>query len=154
MPSSIIPHVRVQTDPFDLIAEMAAARQGRIDIGAIVTFTGTVRDMDGTLTALTLEHYPAMTEREINRIALDAAGRWPLAAIRIVHRYGRLEPGDDIVLVITAAAHRQAAFEAADFLMDYLKSRAPFWKSQETATGTHWVDARDSDARALKRWDA
>ena len=147
--------IRVQEEDFDIGAEVAAIRRGRTDIGAIVTFTGTVRDVAGgePISAMTLEHYPGMTEAELARVEGEALASWPLQASLIVHRYGRLEPGDNIVLMVTASPHRQAAFEAAAFLMDYLKTSAPFWKKEETATGeARWVDARESDDTALKRW--
>jgi molybdopterin synthase catalytic subunit len=147
--------VRVQAEPFDLAAEVAALRAGRTDIGAVVTFTGTVRDaVDGKrLVAMTLEHYPGMTEGELARVERDANARWPLTGSTIIHRHGRLLPGDDIVLVVTASAHRAAAFSAADFLMDYLKTSAPFWKKEELADGTvNWVEAKSSDDAAAKRW--
>ncbi|MFC4347936.1 molybdenum cofactor biosynthesis protein MoaE [Kordiimonas lipolytica] len=144
--------VSVQAGDFQIADEIAALKNGRVDIGAIVTFTGTVRDMNGDLKAMTLEHYPGMTEAELGRVAEEAEKRWPLVGCRVIHRYGRLEPGDNIVLVITMSAHRHAAFEAADFLMDFLKSRAPFWKKEETSEGGQWVDAKESDTDALKRW--
>jgi len=144
--------VSVQAGDFRIADEIAALKNGRVDIGAIVTFTGTVRDMDSDLKAMTLEHYPGMTEAELLRVAEEAEKRWPLVGCRVIHRYGRLEPGDNIVLVITMSAHRHAAFEAADFLMDFLKSRAPFWKKEETSEGGQWVDAKESDTDALKRW--
>ena len=148
--------IRVQTQNFDIGAEIERLRAGRTDIGAIVTFTGTVRDMAGgkPIQQMTLEHYPGMTEKELERIERKANERWPLAASLIVHRHGPLKPGDNIVLVITASAHRDAAFEAAAFLMDYLKTSAPFWKKEDGADGGDWVDARDSDDAALARWDA
>jgi molybdopterin synthase catalytic subunit len=127
----------------------------RTDIGAIVTFTGVVRsENDGAgVAGMTLEHYPGMTEAELARVEAEAGQRWPLQASLILHRVGNLEPGDNIVLVVTASAHRQAAFEAAAFLMDYLKTRAPFWKKERTGEGEErWVDARDSDDAAAKRW--
>ena len=144
--------IRVQTEDFDIGAEVAALSKDRHDIGAVVTFSGTVRDKTGDLVALELEHYPGMTEKELARIEKEAQERWPLEASLIVHRVGRLLPGENIVLVVTASAHRQAAFEAAEFLMDYLKTRAPFWKREETAAGGDWVDARDSDDTAAARW--
>jgi molybdopterin synthase catalytic subunit len=147
--------VRVQTADFDVGAEVRALTAGRIDIGAVVTFTGTVRGEAGgvRLASMTLEHYPGMTERELATIEQEAATRWPLTGSLIVHRVGELRPGDNIVLVIAASAHRQAAFEAAAFLMDYLKTRAPFWKKETTLDGQgHWVDARESDDQAVKRW--
>ncbi|NIJ40242.1 molybdopterin synthase catalytic subunit [Parvibaculum indicum] len=144
--------IRVQTEDFDIGAEVAALSKDRHDIGAVVTFSGTVRDKTGDLVALELEHYPGMTEKELTRIEAEAQARWPLEASLVVHRVGRLLPGENIVLVVTASAHRQAAFEAAEFLMDYLKTRAPFWKREETAEGGDWVDARDSDDTAAARW--
>ena len=144
--------IRVQTEDFDIGAEVAALSKDRHDIGAVVTFSGTVRDKTGDLVALELEHYPGMTEKELTRIEAEAQARWPLEVSLVVHRVGRLLPGENIVLVVTASAHRQAAFEAAEFLMDYLKTRAPFWKREETAEGGDWVDARDSDDNAAARW--
>lgn len=145
--------ISVQREDFQIADEITALKGNRTDMGAIVTFTGTVRDITGELKAMTLEHYPGMTEAELGRVADEAESRWPLVGCRVIHRYGRLEPGDNIVLVITMSAHRHAAFEAADFLMDFLKSRAPFWKKEETDAGGHWVDAKESDSDALKRWD-
>ena len=147
--------VRVQPEPFDAGVEIARLSAGRCDIGAIVTFTGLVRGTSalGALAAMTLEHYPGMTEAELARIEAEAHRRWPLQATLIVHRIGRLEPGAGIVLVAAASAHRQAAFEAAAFLMDYLKTDAPFWKKETTADGTgDWVDARETDNAARTRW--
>jgi molybdopterin synthase catalytic subunit len=147
--------VRVQAEDFDIGAEIKLLTQGRTDIGAIVTFTGTVRGEGGgkPIARMTLEHYPGMTERELERVESEAIARWPLQASLIVHRIGSLVPGDNIVLVVTVSAHRQAAFAAAEFLMDYLKTRAPFWKKEEGPDGTGtWVDARDSDDAALERW--
>jgi molybdopterin synthase catalytic subunit len=147
--------VRVQREDFDAGVEAKALTAGRTDIGAVVTFTGVVRDKnDGKpLRAMTLEHYPGMTEAELERVEAEAARRWPLQASLIVHRVGELRPGDNIVLVVTASAHRQAAFDAASFLMDYLKTRAPFWKKEITADGAeHWVDARETDDAAAERW--
>jgi molybdopterin synthase catalytic subunit len=151
--------VRVQREDFDLRAEVArltsSAPGGRTDIGAVVTFTGTVRGGSGetAIASMTLEHYPGMTEAELARVEAEAAARWPLQASLIVHRIGTLQPGDNIVLVATASVHREAAFEAARFLMDYLKTRAPFWKKERALDGTErWVDARESDDRAAGRW--
>jgi molybdopterin synthase catalytic subunit len=146
--------VRVQEADFDMGAEVRALTGGRTSIGAIVTFTGTVRsDPERPIGSMTLEHYPGMTEAEIAAVEAEARQRWPLEACLIVHRYGRLLPGDDIVLVITASAHRQAAFEAAEFLMDFLKTRAPFWKKEAGVGGeARWVDARESDDAAAERW--
>lgn len=147
--------IRVQEADFDLNFEVRALCDGRTDIGAVVTFTGTVRDTAGgqTIASMTLEHYPGMTEKELARVESQALARWPLQASLIVHRYGRLEPGDNIVLVVTASSHRQAAFEAAEYLMDYLKTSAPFWKKEETVDGlSRWVEARSSDKEAKARW--
>lgn len=147
--------VRVQREDFDIGTEVARLAAGRTDIGAVVTFTGTVRDTSGgqPLAAMTLEHYPGMTEAELERVEAEARARWPLQASLIVHRVGRLVPGDNIVLVVTASAHREAAFAAAQFLMDYLKTRAPFWKKEFAADGSErWVEARASDEAAAERW--
>ncbi len=144
--------IRVQTEDFDIGAEIAALTAGRGDIGAIVTFTGTVRDQHGAVTELTLEHYPGMTETELHRIEAEAKSRWPLQASLIVHRVGTLKPGDNIVLVVTASAHRDAAFDAAKFLMDYLKTSAPFWKRETGPDGANWVDAKSQDDDAAARW--
>ena len=154
--------VRVQAEDFDIGLEIKALAAGNTNIGAIVTFTGTVRGEahGGAIATMTLEHYPGMTEAEIERIEADALARWPLDATLIVHRYGELAPGDNIVLVITASAHRSAAFEAAQFLMDYLKTSAPFWKKEipagpknpDRSNESHWVDARDADESARRRW--
>ncbi|MFN3626705.1 MAG: molybdenum cofactor biosynthesis protein MoaE [Parvibaculum sp.] len=140
--------IRVGPQDFDIGAEVRALTAGRTDIGAVVTFSGIVRDVP-----LELEHYPGMTEKELARIEAEAHRRWPLQASLILHRTGRLLPGDNIVLVIAASAHRQAAFEAASFLMDYLKTRAPFWKTEERNGEAHWVDARESDDEAMKKWE-
>lgn len=147
--------VRVQREDFDIGAEVARLTGARTDIGAVVTFTGVVRDETGggRIAGMTLEHYPGMTETELARVEAEAGRRWPLQASLIVHRVGALRPGDNIVLVVTASGHRQAAFAAAEFLMDYLKTRAPFWKKEARADGTEqWVAARDSDAAAAERW--
>ena len=147
--------VRVQEAPFDLTTEVAALTAGRTDIGAVVTFTGTVRGEAGgrALASMTLEHYPGMTEAELARVERQAHERWPLQASLIIHRVGELVPGAGIVLVVTASAHRHAAFEAASFLMDYLKTRAPFWKKEAGLDGTGgWVDAREADEAARERW--
>lgn len=143
--------IRIQNEDFDIAAETAALARRRGEAGAMVVFTGMVRGDDG-LAAMTLEHYPGMTEREIARHVGEARRRWPLLGVRIVHRAGRLVPGDNIVLVAVAAAHREAAFEAARFLMDYLKTHAPFWKLEERPGGARWVEARDADADNLRRW--
>tara|TARA_R110000868_G_scaffold64845_4_gene194573 strand:- start:3885 stop:4298 length:414 start_codon:yes stop_codon:yes gene_type:complete len=134
---------RVQTEDFDINAEIAALTKGRSDIGAVVTFSGLVRDV-----TLTLEHYAGMTERELTKLEADANARWQLHGITIIHRIGTLHPADNIVLVVTASKHRKDAFEAAEFLMDYLKTRAPFWKRE----GETWVEAKDSDDQAAERW--
>lgn len=147
---------RVQSEDFDVGAEVRRLIAGRTDIGAVVTFTGTVRgEAHGQkILEMELEHYPGMTEKELARIEQEAARRWPLDASLVVHRHGRLVPGDNIVLVITASRHRQAAFEAAEFLMDFLKTRAPFWKKETLAGGTGgWVDAREADDAATGRWE-
>jgi len=145
--------VRVQSDPFDLGAEanaFAAAQTG--GMGAIVTFTGVVRDVAGGLQAMEIEHYPGMTERALTQIEDHARDRWELGGVLILHRYGPLRPDEMIMMVATAARHRRDAFEAAEFLMDYLKSRAPFWKKEHTGDGADWVAARDADEDALRRW--
>ena len=146
--------VRIQTEDFDLSAEVSALLSGLRDTGAVVTFSGLCRSEDGALAALELEHYPCMAEAEIRRIADEAAGRWPVTALCAIHRVGRIAPGGNIVLVIAASAHRQAAFDAASFLMDFLKSRAPFWKKEHLRDGSEggWVDAKESDEEALSRW--
>ena len=133
--------IRVQEQDFDIGAEVAKLTAGRTDIGAIVTFMGTVRDRQGAVEEMTLEHYPGMTERELQRVEAEANSRWPLQASLIVHRYGTLKPGDNIVLVVTASEHRDAAFDAARFLMDYLKTSAPLWKREDGPGGTRWVEA-------------
>lgn len=147
--------IRVQAEAFDAAAEADAIAAGRTDIGALVTFTGLCRDEGGTLAALELEHYPGMAEAEITRVADEAQARWPLVGLTAIHRYGRIAPGEPIVLVVTASAHRAAAFEAAEFLMDYLKTRAPFWKKEHHADGSQgdWIDAKDADDAAMARWD-
>ena len=146
--------VRLQPEPFDPAAEAAALAHGRTDIGAVVIFTGICRgDEQGEpITALTLEHYPGMAEAEIARHVEEAQSRWSLLGVTVVHRYGRILPGDNIVLVVTASSHRQDAFAAAEFLKDYLKTRAPFWKQVERAGGTQWVDAKAGDDAAAERW--
>jgi molybdopterin synthase catalytic subunit len=145
--------VSVQTEDFNIGRILAELTEGRSDIGALVTFTGLVRDMPGGgLQAMELEHYPAMTEKALREIEAEAQARWNLSASLIIHRIGRLQPGEQIMMVVTGSAHRRDAFEAAEFLMDYLKSRAPFWKKEHTAAGADWVDARESDEDALNRW--
>jgi molybdopterin synthase catalytic subunit len=146
--------LRIQSAPFDPAHEAALIEDGRRDIGAIVSFTGLCRDEDGTLAALELEHYPGMAEAEIARVAEEALARWPLQALTVIHRHGRILPGERIVLVIAAARHRGEAFAAAEFLMDYLKTRAPFWKKEHRADGTvgDWVEAKAKDDAAAERW--
>jgi molybdopterin synthase catalytic subunit len=146
--------VRLQRGPFDVAMEAAALRRGRTDVGAVVTFTGICRgsEADEPIAALTLEHYPGMAEAEIKRHVSDAMERWPLAGITVVHRFGRIEPGEDIMMVATASSHREAAFEAAEFLMDYLKTRAPFWKQVEKAGAKTWVEPKQTDDAAVERW--
>jgi molybdopterin synthase catalytic subunit len=146
--------VRLQREPFDVASESAKITRGRADIGAVVTFTGICRgDESGApLVAMTLEHYPDMAEAEIVRHVEEAERRWPLLGVTVIHRHGRLTPGEEIVLVVTASSHREAAFTAAEFLMDYLKTRAPFWKQVEYAGGKQWVDAKSSDDALADRW--
>jgi molybdopterin synthase catalytic subunit len=148
--------IRLQREPFDLAAEAANLARGRSDVGAVVTFTGICRGEESgePIAALTLEHYAGMAEAEIERHVAQAAERWPLAGITVIHRYGRIAPGEEIVLVVTASTHRQAAFEAAEFLMDYLKTRAPFWKQVEKAGDKSWVEAKAVDDAAAARWQA
>ncbi|MES0066757.1 molybdenum cofactor biosynthesis protein MoaE [Mesorhizobium sp. M0074] len=152
--SAVVPVVRIQAEDFDVAAEIARLTRGRNDIGAVVTFSGLCRDEQGRLSALELEHYPGMAEAEISRIAGDAIERWPLQGLTVIHRHGKIAPGENIVLVVAASAHRQAAFEAANFLMDYLKSRAPFWKKEHHSDGSEggWVDAKEADDKAAGRW--
>jgi molybdopterin synthase catalytic subunit len=147
--------IRVQQEPFDPGAELAAMKSGRTDIGGTVMFLGSVRDItEGKdVRAMTLEHYPGMTERALAAIEAEALARWPIDAALIIHRYGRLEPGEDIVLVITASSHREAAFAACHFLIDWLKTKAPFWKLEEGDEGANWVEAKGSDDDAAARWD-
>lgn len=146
--------VRVQTEDFDLAEELARLAQGNRSVGGIVSFVGLVRDMAGgdPISAMTLEHYPGMTERKLGEIEAEARRRWPLEDALIIHRHGRLEPGDRIVLVATASAHREAAFEACHFLIDWLKTQAPFWKLEDGPAGSHWVGARGGDDAAAARW--
>ena len=148
--------IRVQEAPFDAGTEQQALLAGRTDIGAVVSFTGLVRDFNERpeVTALTLEHYPGMTESALEAIVEEAQGRWPLDAVHVIHRVGRLTPGDPIVLVVVASAHRRAAFEACDFIMDYLKTRAPFWKKEHASDGDYWVSERHSDHADARRWEA
>ena len=142
--------VRLQREDFDVGAEIAALSRDRHDVGAVASFTGICRG--GDIAAMTLEHYPGMAEAEIERHVAEAETRWPLLGVTVIHRYGRMVPGDNIVLVATASQHREAAFAAAEFLMDYLKTRAPFWKKEERAGGDGWVEARQSDDAAAARW--
>ncbi len=144
--------VRVQSEDFDLGGELDALRNGRTDIGALVSFSGFVRDDTGDLRVLELEHYPGMTEAALAGIEAEAHKRWDLNATLIVHRYGPFKPGEQIMMVAAASPHRKAAFEAADFLMDFLKSRAPFWKKETGVNGAEWVESKDTDEDALKRW--
>jgi molybdopterin synthase catalytic subunit len=146
--------VRLQREPFDAAAETATLTRGRKDVGAVVTFTGICRgeEQGSPLVAMTLEHYPGMAEAEIARHVEAAERRWPLLGVTVIHRHGRLEPGEEIVLVVTASSHRQDAFAAAEFLMDYLKTRAPFWKQVEYGGGKSWVDAKQSDDALADRW--
>jgi molybdopterin synthase catalytic subunit len=146
--------IRIQQADFDIAAEIAALTRGRSDIGAVVSFSGICRGNDNgePIAALTLEHYPGMAEAEIARHTETAMARWPLTGLTVIHRVGRITPGENIVLVLTASQHRQAAFAAAEFLMDYLKANAPFWKCEETSAGTGWVEARGHDDEAAARW--
>jgi molybdopterin synthase catalytic subunit len=146
--------IRIQQADFDIAQEIAALTKGRTDIGAVVSFSGICRGSENgePIAALTLEHYPGMAEAEIKRHTDQAMSRWPLTGLTVVHRVGRIAPGENIVLVLAASAHRQAAFEAAEFLMDYLKANAPFWKREESAKGTSWIEAHDHDDAAAARW--
>jgi molybdopterin synthase catalytic subunit len=146
--------IRIQEADFDVGREISALTKGRTDIGAVVSFSGICRGSeDGeTIAALTLEHYPEMAEAEIFRHAETAISRWPLTGLTVIHRVGRIAAGENIVLVLTSSQHRQAAFQAAEFLMDYLKANAPFWKRGESPAGTNWVDAHDHDDAAAARW--
>ena len=146
--------IRIQQADFDIGGEIAGLTRGRTDIGAVVSFSGICRGTEGddAIAALTLEHYPDMAEAEIARHVEAAIARWPLSSVTVIHRVGRIAAGENIVLVLTASAHRQAAFEAAEFLMDYLKANAPFWKREEKPTGTNWVEARSHDDDAAARW--
>ena len=146
-------HIKVQYEDFDVGAEIAALTAGRTDIGGIGCFVGVVRDNGSTVTGMTLEHYPGMTERAITRIAEQAHERWPLLGCTVIHRVGTLRPGENIVLVIAASSHRQAALDATAFLIDWLKTKAPFWKREDLANGEGaWVDAREDDDVAASRW--
>ena len=154
MGAHVTPMVRIQAADFDVAAEIDRLTAGRGDVGAVVTFTGYCRDEGGRLSALELEHYPGMAEAEISRIAAQAAQRWPVTGITAIHRFGKIAPGGQIVLVVAASPHRQAAFDAASFLMDYLKTRAPFWKKEHLKDGGagEWVSAKDADDAAKARW--
>ena len=154
MGAPVRPEIRIQAGDFDTGTEIARLSAGRRDVGAVVTFSGLCRDEDGRLAALELEHYPGMAEDEIGRIAAEAIERWPLTGLTVVHRFGKIAPGDNIVLVVAASSHRQAAFEAASFLMDFLKTRAPFWKKEHPADGEpgDWVEATEADEDATRRW--
>jgi len=151
---SVTATIRIQQADFDVAQEIAALSKGRTDVGAVVTFSGVCRGSENgePIAALSLEHYPGMAEAEIGRHADEALSRWPLQGLTIIHRFGRIAPGENIVLVVTASSHRQAAFEAAEFLMDYLKTNAPFWKREESEKGTSWIEARDHDDAATARW--
>jgi molybdopterin synthase catalytic subunit len=146
--------VRVQAEDFDVGAELSLLNEGRLEVGAVASFVGMVRGEQGSdgVAAMTLEHYPGMTERSIEAIIDEARQRWDLLGVTVIHRIGRLLPGDRIVLVGVAAAHRGEAFSACEFIMDYLKTRAPFWKREETPQGARWVDAREGDESAAARW--
>lgn len=148
------PFVRVQAEDFDPNSEARKLTDGRKDVGALVSFTGLCRDNGGELAALELEHYPGMAEAEISRFANEACERWPLTGLTVIHRFGKIPAGDNIVLVIAASSHRRAAFEAADFLMDYLKTKAPFWKKEHFKSGQSdtWVEAAEADDEAAARW--
>ena len=147
--------VRLQREDFDAAAEAAKLTRGRSDVGALVTFTGLCRGAESgePIAALTLEHYPGMAEAEIERHVEGAKSRWPLMGVTVIHRYGRIEPGQNIMMVATASSHREAAFAAAEFLMDYLKTKAPFWKQVESKSGKAWVEAKGADDAAAARWD-
>jgi molybdopterin synthase catalytic subunit len=151
---TVHPTIRIQEADFDIGREIARLTEGRTEIGAVVSFSGICRGSEAgePLQALTLEHYPGMAEAEISRHAETALARWPLAGLTVIHRVGRILPGQNIVLVLTASPHRQAAFQAAEFLMDYLKASAPFWKREESADHIGWVDARAQDEAAAERW--
>ncbi|MFO1033560.1 MAG: molybdenum cofactor biosynthesis protein MoaE [Hyphomicrobiales bacterium] len=146
--------IRVQSEAFDAGAELQALKAGRHQVGGTALFVGSVRDLNdsGSIAAMTLEHYPGMTESALAAIEAEARQRWPLDDVLIIHRYGRLLPGEDIVLVICTAAHREAAFAACQFLMDWLKTKAPFWKLEEGAAGSSWVEAKAGDDAAARRW--
>jgi molybdopterin synthase catalytic subunit len=151
---SVTATIRIQESDFDVGQEIAKLTAGRVDVGAVVSFIGICRGSENgePIAALTLEHYPGMAESEIRRHADEAMSRWPLTGLTAVHRVGRITPGENIVLVLAASQHRQAAFQAAEFLMDYLKANAPFWKREESRKGTSWIEARDHDDAAAARW--
>ena len=151
---SVAATIRIQQADFDIAQEISALSKDRTDVGAVVSFTGICRGSEGSepIAALTLEHYAGMAEAEIRRHAEEAMARWPLQGLTIIHRFGRIVPGENIVLVVTASSHRQAAFQAAEFLMDYLKTSAPFWKQEESARGTSWIEAQSHDDAAAARW--
>lgn len=151
---TVTPTIRIQTEPFDVQAECDRLTAGRRDIGGLVTFTGLCRDESGTLAALELEHYPGMAVAELGRVADEALQRWPLLGLTVIHRTGRIVPGAPIVFVAAASEHRRAAFEASDFLMDFLKTRAPFWKKEHPIDGSvgNWVEARQTDDADADRW--
>ncbi|MGI9399871.1 MAG: molybdenum cofactor biosynthesis protein MoaE [Rhizobiaceae bacterium] len=153
---TVKPVIRIQAEDFDITAEINSHVSDNKNTGAVVTFTGLCRDENGTLSALELEHYPGMAETEIGRIAEQAIQRWPVSGLTVIHRYGMIEPGQDIVLVVATSTHREAAFAAAGFLMDFLKSRAPFWKREHLADGSKgdWVDTKESDERSLEKWES
>jgi molybdopterin synthase catalytic subunit len=153
--SAVEPVVRVQAEDFDLAVETQRLAEGRRDVGAIVTFTGLCRDEGGKLAALELEHYPGMAEAEIMRICRVAIERWPVTGLTAIHRFGKITPGGNIVLVLASSPHRQAAFDAANFVMDYLKTSAPFWKKEHFVDGSEggWVSAKDADDAAFQRWN-
>jgi molybdopterin synthase catalytic subunit len=146
--------IRIQSEDFDAGAELKAMTEGRTDIGAVVSFVGLVRDLAGNanISSMTLEHYPGMAERQAADLEAEARKRWPIQDCLIIHRYGTLNPGDQIVLVLVASAHRGAAFEAAEFLIDWLKTKAPFWKREATSDGDAWVNAKEDDDKAADRW--
>ncbi|MBY0611809.1 MAG: molybdenum cofactor biosynthesis protein MoaE [Beijerinckiaceae bacterium] len=153
---TVTPVISIQREPFDVAAEIAYLTAGRSDIGAVVTFSGLCRSEEDRLAALELEHYPGMAEEELGRVAAMAAERWPLKGLTVIHRHGLIKPGEDIVLVIACSSHRRAAFEAADFLMDFLKTSAPFWKKEHLVDGSSgaWVEAKEADDEAAARWIA
>jgi molybdopterin synthase catalytic subunit len=150
----MVPTVSIQREDFDPAAEVDSLTAGRADVGAVATFLGLCRDEEGRLSAIELEHYPGMAEAEVSRVADEAASRWPLLGLTIIHRYGLIRPGERIVLVASSSSHREAAFSAAEFLMDFLKTRAPFWKREHLRTGElgPWVEAKAADDEAAARW--